>query len=299
MNDAQAVRPAAPPLNRLTSLEEVAKTLKDATASGHFYYLTETEPIQWVGIKGDGIAYPISHGFNEKHEMLTWFETGRLPQEPASIPIGLWAEALRELEQVPEFPGDVVQQEGSGEISYAARQYAAINTPEREEPDGYIEPIINEPSFTDRGGTLEDIVNWLRKTEADFMDATRRRDTIQADYKAKLQEFNNSNAELIELKDTAQKQLDALEIELKRALVSWGKISGVKKFDEYLSVIESEEFEIDEAAATEWARTNYPAAINEVTNQKLIAEYVKTTKQPLPFVTFRKEIKPKISRRFE
>jgi hypothetical protein len=172
--------------------------------------------------------------------------------------------------------------------------------------DGPTEPLI--PVTTDavimaehvdeETGSIEMIIDQLRQTEEEYIQKFNAETAVEAVYKARLQDFNNQNAELLNTKKEAAKSRLEAEERLQNLLVAFAKATGEKKFDEYLSVKEFTEYDIDEAAATTWAETNYPAAINKITNFKLLTDYLKTAKQNFGWAIRRTVYKPMISKKF-
>jgi hypothetical protein len=159
------------------------------------------------------------------------------------------------------------------------------------------EVVVEPPAADDRQALLLTCAQNLTKLEGVYFAKLRTHQDLEAELKRKQNDFNTANAVLIDNKKLASSAMLAAETDLKAALVAWGKLSSDKKFDEYLSVMETSIYEIDEAEATTWAQQNYPAALNTILNQKLLIDYIKTTKKFLSFVKVTKEIAPKISRK--
>lgn len=122
----------------------------------------------------------------------------------------------------------------------------------------------------------------------------------EAELKAKQEIFNVENETLINRKKEEKAVSDGLEARLKEMLEAYTTLTGEKVFNEYLATKEFENIEYDEAAATTWARTEYPAALNEVLNRALVGSYLKELpidKRP-SWATFVKEPRGQVSKKF-
>jgi hypothetical protein len=137
----------------------------------------------------------------------------------------------------------------------------------------------------------------VTRIEGEYFNKLRTFNDLEAELKRLMNDFDLANAELINNKKAASAAKLQAENDLKQALCEWGSRSAEKTFDQYLSVMETSSYEIDEAEATTWAQTNYPAALNTVLNQKLIIDYIKKSKKFLSFVKVTKQVAAKISRK--
>jgi hypothetical protein len=164
-----------------------------------------------------------------------------------------------------------------------------------DEPEG--DEYIVEAPETSKADELRRLAQNVTKIEGEYFNRLRTFNDLEAELKRLMNDFDLANAELIDNKKAASAAKLQAENDLKQALCEWGALSADKTFDQYLSVMETSNYEIDEAEATTWAQTNYPAALNTVLNQKLIIDYIKKSKKFLSFVKVTKQVAAKISRK--
>lgn len=273
-------------IERIIATEHLS-VLESQEKRGRYFYESNDFLIEKPFIGIDKTLYPEhrSGAFATKDELIAWFRSAADTSSPAE------EEAFKEIEhRQGGYPGGPVEQ---------------IDPPKfdgRSEGDGTMstEPIApeGEPEDAYASMTLEALTAGLAEAERVFKEQVTAAREVEAAYKTKLNDFNIANSDLLAQKKTAEKFAGDAESNMSGLLVAWSKRTGDKKYDDYLSTIESVIYDIDMAAATDWAREHYKAAINEVVNEKLLKDHIEKSGQSFPFVQIRTVIKPRISRKF-
>lgn len=277
--------------------------LTSSAHKGKYWYVVSDIELErpYVGIDKTGEEFR-SETFAEKHELWHWFKHDPATGETSVTPVLV----------DPNDPMAILQQaQGEADEAFGVKPFAdpahvfdspgAIIDAIVDDSAGFVDSF-KEVTAVDPADPLEmplDLLTGeLAVAEQRFIQYTQAANEVEARYKQKLNDFNIGNAELLAEKKISQERAGKAEEAMSGLLVAWSTITGDNKYDEYLATVRSVEYDIDMAAATEWARENYKAAINEVVNEKMIIDYVKKSDKPLAFVKATPVIKPRISRKF-
>lgn len=158
-----------------------------------------------------------------------------------------------------------------------------------------------ETTFTDT--ELQQMHDNVQVLENSYMDKYRAFKSAEAAVTRLQESFNTTHADLINLCKVEKQAASDLELRLKEAAEIYAKASGEKKFDSYVQCkAYSEVLVTDRAAATTWAETAYPAALNKTLNDKIVTEYLKelvANEETLPdWATLEQGLRAEVSKKF-
>lgn len=108
------------------------------------------------------------------------------------------------------------------------------------------------------------------KENAADIDANydRKFGAVKAQIDALEQEFQTSNAELIDLRTKTRDTLASVESQLRNAMIEWHQATGGKTYDDDLGVRVSKSYVYDNKDAVAWAETNAPVMIQKTIDKK-------------------------------
>lgn len=135
---------------------------------------------------------------------------------------------------------------------------------------------------------IDELKGRVEREEAAYFPLYRRAAVLEAELKAKQQQFDKDYAFLIADKKAAVEERNAAATALKALAVSYGRRTGEKQFDQYISFRENDVITWDEPEAIAWLGQNFPAAlINpgvsiDATRFKTYIKDCRKKKQPLP-----------------
>lgn len=260
--------------------------------TGRYYYFVVGEGITtpWIGIDKSGKEVQQA-AFATQRELAAWLDPFA-PTVEKIMEVG--AEMRRPMDRetaeslmASRHPGDeqtlfeatsgplfedtedpmAVLRQAQGEASLAA-----IPT---SEPEPVGEAAESSPYDAVTDEQLKDIV---MATKAEFFPAYRDAAILEAKLKAEQQKFDEDNADLIAAKKAAVKTRGLIEVKLKEVASVYGKRTGDREFDKYISFREKTLIEWDEPTILGWCAENYPEALIApavVLDEKRFNDYVR------------------------